>query len=145
MILALDTDVLVSWAMEGAPKHRIVRRFIEEEVRDRGGQLGLVPQVLLEFLHVCTDPKRFEQPLSMDQGVQVVRELWDSKEVSRVAQAPIIIHRTLELLTQLGLGRKRLLDTALAATLEAAGIRRFATLNARDYRVFPFLELVTPA
>jgi hypothetical protein len=73
--------------MEGAPKHRIVRRFIEEEVRDRGSQVGLVPQVLLEFLHVCTDPRRFEQPLSVDQGVQVVRELWDSKEVSRVSPA----------------------------------------------------------
>jgi predicted nucleic acid-binding protein len=42
------------------------------------------------------------------------------------------------------LGRKRILDTALAATLEAARIRRLATFNGRDFEVFGFLEVVEP-
>jgi hypothetical protein len=42
------------------------------------------------------------------------------------------------------LGRKRILDTALAATVEMAGVSRLATLNARDFALFPFLELVDP-
>lgn len=43
-----------------------------------------------------------------------------------------------------GPGRKRILDTALAATLEAAGVSRLATLNGRDSQVFGFLEIVDP-
>jgi predicted nucleic acid-binding protein len=40
------------------------------------------------------------------------------------------------------LGRKRILDTALAATFETAGVRRIATFNPADFTIFPFLEIV---
>jgi predicted nucleic acid-binding protein len=143
-VLALDTDVLVSWAMTGAPRHHGARRLVEREIREPGGRLALAPQVLFEFVHVCTDPRRFESPLSVAGATAFARDLWDSREVVRVTPGPGVLHRTLELLTKLRLGRKRILDTALAATLEAAGIRRLATLNRPDFEVFPFIEVVSP-
>ena len=145
MTLALDTDILVNWLVRGTPFHRSARRLVETEVKRRGGTLGIAPQILHEFLHVATDPKRLERPFSMAQAVAVSRELWDAKEVVRIMPAPAVLHRTLELLSTLSLGRKRILDTALAATLEAAGIRRLATFNGDDFRIFPFLEVVEPA
>ncbi|MDA2925086.1 PIN domain-containing protein [Acidobacteria bacterium AH-259-L09] len=144
MIVGIDTDVLVHWAMDGARHHRVVRRFFEAEVRERSSQLGLTSQVIFEFLHVCTDARRFEHPLSMEAALHVVRELWDGPEVVRILPAPIVVHRTVELLEQLRLGRKRILDTALAATLEAAGVACLATFNREDFQVFPFLEVITP-
>lgn len=42
-------------------------------------------------------------------------------------------------------GRKRVLDTVLAATLESAGVSRLATFNVDDFSVFGFLEVVSPA
>ena len=66
MIIGIDTDVLVHWAMEGATHHRAVRRFVETEVSRRDGRLGLTPQVLYEALHVCTDKRRFARPLEMN-------------------------------------------------------------------------------
>ena len=80
----------------------------------------------------------------MEQAGRLAREVWDAREVVRLLPAPAVFHRTLDLLKSLRLGRKRILDTALAATLEAAGVRTLATLNARDYEVFTFLELVVP-
>lgn len=144
MILALDTDVLVNWMMDGAPHHRRARRLLERELAKEDGQLGVTPQVLFECLHVCTDPRRFEMPLSMDQAGQMARQVWDAAEVMRLLPGPTVLHRTLDLLKSLKLGRKRILDTALAATLEAAGVRRLATFNARDFEAFAFLELVSP-
>jgi hypothetical protein len=41
LILALDTDVLVSWAMAGSPRHGAARRLFEAEVRGRSGSLAL--------------------------------------------------------------------------------------------------------
>lgn len=144
MILGVDTDVLVTWVMTGSPLHGAIRRLVDAEIRERGGQLALTPQVIQEFLHVSTDPRRFERPLSMEEALRICRSLTQAKEVLWVVPTPEVLSRTLDLLEALKLGRKRILDTALAATLESAGVQRLATLNGRDFEVFSFLELVGP-
>lgn len=144
MIVALDTDFLVHWTMQGAPRHAAVSGWIRRHLRQRGNALGLAPQTLHELIHVATDPRRFERPMSMAEALARARALWDAKEVVRVLPGPAVLHRTLELLAKLRLGRKRILDTALAATLEAADVKRLATLNAADFAVFSFLETVGP-
>lgn len=143
MILAIDTDVLVSWAMAGSPRHEAARRLFAAEVRGRGGSLALTPQVVHELLHVATDPRRFENPLSMKDALRLAHQLWDSEAVIRLFPAPEVLPRTLELMETLRLGRKRILDTALAATLECAGVRRLATFNPGDFSIFGFLDLVS--
>ena len=142
MILGIDTDVLVNWAMAGAPHHRAARRLIETEVRERKSRLGITPQVLFEFVHVSTDPRRFENPLPMDRAIDLTRTIWDAEETVRLVPGPTVVHRALVLIAGLRLGRKRILDTVLAATLEGAGVRRLATLNERDFDGFAFLEIV---
>ena len=145
MIVALDTDVLVYWTMQGTPRHAAVGKWIGRHLRTRGHALALTPQTLHELIHVCTDPRRFERPMSMAEALERSRALWDAREVVRVLPGPTVLHRTLELLGKFHLGRKRILDTVLAATLEAADVHHLATLNAADFAVFPFLEVVTPS
>jgi predicted nucleic acid-binding protein len=142
MILGLDTDVLVSWAMAGAPHHAVARQLLEREIRRGGARLGLTPQVLHEFLHIVTDARRFPEPLSMERARELAADLWDAVEVERIVPSASVVHRTLELIGRFRLGRKRILDTALAATFEAAGVRRLATFNGADFAIFPFLEVV---
>jgi hypothetical protein len=74
----------------------------------------------------------------------ICRSLVSSREVQWILPSSEALPRTLDLLEKFNLGRKRILDTALAATLECAGVQRLMTLNRRDYEVFPFLELVGP-
>lgn len=45
-------------------------------------------------------------------------------------------------LTRYQLGRKRLLDTMLAATFHNAGVKRIVTNKDRDFRVFEAFEIV---
>lgn len=144
MILGIDTDILVAWMMTGSRYHTAVRRFFEQEIGAQGGQLGLTPQVVHEFLHVATDPRRFESPLTMPDAIRICRSLVASREVRWIPPAAEVLPRTLDLLDTFRLGRKRILDTALAATLEGAGVRHLMTLNRKDFEVFPFLELVGP-
>jgi predicted nucleic acid-binding protein len=144
MTLALDTDVLVSWAMTGAPRHQAVRALVARELRGPDSTIGLVPQVMFEFVHVVTDPRRFASPLSMTDAISLAGEVWSARQVTHIVPVATVVPRTFELLTDLHLGRKRILDTALAATLEAAGVGRLATFNARDYAIFSFLEIVSP-
>src|SRR5260370_31551533 len=128
--------------MGGAPRHQAAVQLLDAEVRVRGASLAIAPQVVHEFLHVATDPRRFENPLSRRDGLRWARSLWSADEVVRIVPAPGVLDRTIELLAQLRLGRKRILDTALAATLELAGVRRLATFNPADFRSFTFLQLV---
>jgi len=144
MTLGLDTDVIVSWAMSGAEHHEAARTLLRREVRQAGHTLACTPQVLFEFIHVVTDPRRFERPMSMAKALDTARDFWDAPETIRVLPGPLVMHRTLELLGELKLGRKRILDTALAATFHQAGVTRLATLNGADYKVFRFLEIVDP-
>ena len=145
MILALDTDALVHWQMAGTEHHDKTRSFIEKAVRTDGVRLGLTAQVLHEFLHVTTDQRRFPRPMTMMHATRRVRELWSAPECERLLPGAEAVSRTLVLLEKYHLGRKRILDTALAATLEFAKVSRLVTLNRRDFEVFPFLEVINPS
>ena len=143
MTLGLDTDVIVNWAMEGAEYHGEARALLRHEIQS-GNTIACTPQVFFEFIHVATDARRFERPMSMAAALETARDFWDAPETIRVRPGPQVLHRTLELLGNLKLGRKRILDTALVATLQEAGVNRLATFNGGDYAVFPFLEIVDP-
>jgi len=144
VILGIDTDVLVSWVMTGTARHTEASRIIEDQVRRHGASLAITPIVLREFVHVVTDPKRFPHPLLMEEALRRAWSIWDSEEVLQTIPGPDVLPRTLELLSAFQLGRKRIADTALAATLEIAGVRRLATFNPSDFKIFEFLDLVDP-
>jgi len=129
--------------MDGAPRHEAARQFLAETVENRH-QLGIAAQTLHELIHICTDSRRFEKPLSMDEAIGYGRSVWDGADVVRLLPSAGVFHRTLELLSTLKLGRKQILDTALAATLEASSVERLATFNDKDFEIFGFLEVVVP-
>jgi predicted nucleic acid-binding protein len=100
------------------------------------------PQVLTEFLHIVTDPRRFERPLPMEQALARAQFWWKAREVRHVyptAESTVLF---LDWLDQHKLGRKRLLDTHLAATLWSAGVRRLMTANPRDFSILGGFELL---
>jgi predicted nucleic acid-binding protein len=141
-VLAVDTDVLVSWAVAGADRHAAARTLLEREIARRGQRLGITAQVIYELIHVVTDRRRFSEPLTMEEALDLAEGLWIAPETERISAPPMVLARATELLRRQGLGRKRILDTALAATLENAGVGRLATWNTRDFELFDFLELV---
>ena len=145
MIVALDTDVLVHWLMKGSPLHARSKSFVRGHLQANStNRIGLCPQVIHEFLHVSTDPRRFEFPLEMTGALELARRLWNTAETHRILPAPQVVQRTLELMRLYGLGRKRILDTALAAALESDGVNHLASFNQRDFVLFDFLVVLTP-
>jgi predicted nucleic acid-binding protein len=143
--LALDTDVMIPWLVASSPRHAEARALVEAEVRREGGRIAIAPQVCWEFLHVVTDERRFERPCTMEEASALLRTVWNARETERLAPAAQVMPRVLELLRENRLGRKRILDTALAATLEAGGVRRLGTYNVRDYSCFGFIEAISPS
>lgn len=143
-MLALDTDVFVAWAMSGAPHHVPARILVEGELATKRGKIVLTQRTIEEFLHVVTDPKRFEHPFTMKAALDFVESVVRTRDVMCIAPSAMVVPRTLELLRAYALGRKRILDTALAAHLQLARISRLATFNGKDFAQFDFLTIVDP-
>lgn len=143
-MIALDTTVLVEAEVADSPRNAAALAFLRERIASSDGRraFALAPQVLTEFIHVVTDPKRFERPLTMEAALDRSEFWWSAREVERVHpghEAAVLFFRWMRTHR---LGRKRILDTYMAATYAAAGIFRVATGNGRDFSVFDGIQVV---
>lgn len=140
MIVGIDTDFLRLAILEH-PQHELTCELRDRHL-DGGDRFALMPQVVSEFVHVVTDSRRFEKPLAMDEALRQSRIWWIAQEVERIFPTQRSLELFLDWMKEHQLGRKRVLDTQLAATCVAAGVTHLITGNARDYRIFSELELI---
>lgn len=135
-MIGLDTTVLIAHELTEAPLHRQVRNQIALLCRERSTRFGLAPQVLQEFLHVATNPRQFQQPLTMEQALARANFWWDATEVVHCQINDKAWQHAMSWIGKHSLGRKRILDTTLAATYHGCGIQSLATANPSDFAVF---------
>jgi predicted nucleic acid-binding protein len=143
-VIGIDTTFLVHLEIAETPDHEAVFGYLQREVLGKSTTLALAPQVLAEFIHVVTDGRRWERPLSVEDALAKAQFWWNAEEVERVYPTAEATQLFFSWLERHKLGRKRLLDTLLAATLWAAGVRSLITSNARDYQIFTGLEIIVP-
>lgn len=141
-MIGLDTSFLVAVTIREHPAHGEAWGLFESEIRGRDGSFALVPQVLTEFAHVVTDPRRFERPLAMTEALSMADRWWRASECRQVAVDGNAVSIFLDWMSLHRLGRKRLLDTMLAASYRAAAITRLATTDWRDFELFEGFEII---
>ena len=141
-MMGIDTTFLVQLEIQEAAAHPAALAMLRREILGRDREAALAPQVLSEFIHVVTDPRRFERPLSMAQALAKANCWWNAREMERVFPQEQTVGQFLTWMGEHRLGRKRLLDTLLAATYYDNGVTRIVTSNARDYQVFGVFELI---
>jgi predicted nucleic acid-binding protein len=144
VVKAIDTTFLIQLEVRESEGHERAHRFLRGGLLDSGHQLGLVPQVLEEFIHVCTDPRRFEQPLSMTEALDKADFWWRASEVQQVLPSSDAVALFVEWMRGLRLGRRRIHDTLLAATCVNAGIKEIVTSDRDGFQVFGGLTLCDP-
>ena len=138
----IDTGFLVAAEVVEHPSHQDARAKLSDFVA-AGDTFVLTPQVLAEFVHVVTDPKRFASPLSMDSARDVAEKWWTAREVMRVVTDAGAVAQFFEWHRAHKLGRKRILDTLLAATYRSAGITSLLTTNAADFAILGGFQCIT--
>ena len=134
MRYGLDTGFLVAAEVAEHPLHDRVRAQLAQLVTG-GHRIALAPQVLAEFVHVVTDPKRFTLPLAVDEALRLAQQWWTAREVDQTFPDDAAVRQFLAWMHQHRLGRKRLLDSLLAATYRTAGVDSLLTLNAQDFAI----------
>jgi predicted nucleic acid-binding protein len=76
----LDTSFLVAVEVACHKDHEVARRVMKS-LRQKDDRFALAPQVLAEFVHIVTDPKRFSSPLTIELALGRAEAWWNSKEV----------------------------------------------------------------
>jgi predicted nucleic acid-binding protein len=144
MTHGLDTGFLIAAEIIEHADHTAARALLAG-LLDVGDRLALAPQVLAEFMHVVTDPRRFARPLDMIAAWRVALEWWTAREIDHAFPNDGATQLFLQWVEQHRLGRKRLLDTQLAATYRNAGVTSLLTTNPGDFEIFGMFTCLTPA
>jgi predicted nucleic acid-binding protein len=131
----VDTSFLVATELASHTRHAAGRALLQR-LGEAGDNLALAPQVLTEFVHVVTDPRRCSSPPDMATALERAELIWNATQVVQVFPDASATSQFLTWMRQHRLGRKRLLDTLLAATYWSAGIRSVVTLNRSDFDTF---------
>lgn len=142
MIHAIDTDFLVAVEIRDHIFHKSADALLGQ-LLDDGHELALAPQTLAEFVHVATDAKRFKEPLSMAEALAKAEHWWQAREVVRIYPDGDTVSSWIVWLRDLRLGRKRLLDTMLAASCTSKGISSIVSNNKTDFQAFGKLKVLT--
>lgn len=132
-MIGIDTSFLICFEI-AHPLNASARALAKEHAPEG---FALAPQVLTEFAHVVTDPRRFARPLEMPDALSRAERWWRAREVTRVLPEHESVALFLSWMGEFSLGRKRLLDTMLAATYRSAGVALIASTDARDFAMFP--------
>jgi predicted nucleic acid-binding protein len=145
MIRGIDTNILVYLAVADVPQHVKSKGAVEKFLsRSKENRIAVTDDVLFEFVHVVTDPKRLKNPMSMAAALDWAEAFWSGRETAPLLPSPMTFTQTLKLLRAHGLSRKRIRDTMLAAVLEENGVRELLTANVSDFQTFSFLKAIDP-
>lgn len=143
MIHGIDTGFLVAAEITEHPWHLSAKSKMADFVVG-GDRFAISAQVIAEFIHVVTDGKRFSKPLTMDEARNLAGQWWTASEVIQVAPNDDAVNLFLEWHRIHSLGRKRILDTLLAATYRISNINSLLTTNASDFTVLGGFQCITP-
>lgn len=141
-MIGVDTSFLVGLTVREHPSHERCLRIFEEDVRGADATMALAPQVLAEYCLVITDPRRFERPLPMVEALELCETWWNARECRVVPMDGEVGALFLTWMHTFRLGRKRLLDTLLAAAYHRAGVGRIATTEWRDFERYGVFDVV---
>jgi len=140
-MIGIDTNIFAYARIAAAPMHRAAAAFLDSlaDCPD----VVVSELVLTEFYLLLRNEKILEIPLSASEAVaecQIFRthprwQLVDSAEVMKEVW-PIAAGQ--------GFARRRIFDVRLAKTLQAHGVKEFATANIRDFEGLGFQKVWNP-
>jgi len=142
-MIGLDCNILVQLAFADHAANAKTIAAVQTETQ-KGEKLALPSLVVAEFLHVATDARRFAPPLTMTEALDWIEDFLKNPMVNLLEPGQTSLDQTFQWMRQFNLGRKRILDTQLAAILHSNGVRRLLTSNPADFAVFGVLEIIVP-
>lgn len=139
-MIGIDTCFLVDLDVETSPRHYGAVALFKKWLSTKK-DIYVFYNVFLEYQHIVTDSKRFETPLSMEQAIERTWFWIEQERIKVIYPDDSSFKRAQIWLSQHNLGRKRLIDTHMAACYASNGIDEIWTANPKDFEIFETFEL----
>ncbi|MBR5646573.1 MAG: type II toxin-antitoxin system VapC family toxin [Treponema sp.] len=138
----IDTCFLIDLYWQDSPRNKNARKLYSRLAEDESIKIAMYFNCFNEFLHVITDAKRFENPLSVKEAVNII-DLWcDLDRITVLYPDDTVFKRTIAWMNMFNLGRNRINDTQMAACYLSNNITSIITANPKDFEIFQSFELM---
>lgn len=141
--IAIDTNVLVYAHVPQNAEHERVRAHLRALLNANDVVVCVTSLVMHELIHVITDARRFSPPVSMTEALAIARNYLTASNVECLPVDGPSTLLALGLLEDHALGRKRVADSLLAATLLEHDVTTLVTCNPGDFEKLG-LTLIDP-
>ncbi|MGC1481818.1 MAG: TA system VapC family ribonuclease toxin [Chthoniobacterales bacterium] len=144
-MLAIDTNILFHAYHDGSQRHKKAYDWVDEI----GGREDIVISefVLVELYRLLRNPAVMDKPCSPPIAVAAI-ESYRTHPRWRIAGFPTQsreLHDELyQRMSRPNIAYRRIYDTRLALSLQAAGVTEFATTNLKNFQGFGFTKVWNP-
>ncbi len=132
-MIGIDSCFLIDLYWQDSPRNKNARALYSEIANDENIQIGIFHNCFNEFFHVITDPKRFENPFSIKEAIEVIDFWCDIDRVTVLYPDDTVFKRTLAWMNMYNLGRNRINYTHLSACYFANNITSIITAKPKDF------------
>lgn len=139
----IDSTFLIDLEIKESPRHERAVQIFNKWREEKNAILVIYSNVFNEFLHVVTDERRFQNPVSMEKALEKCWYWIDHQKVKVVYSDDDVLKRTLLWMSMYKLGRKRISDTTMAAAYAQSGVSKIITANPSDFEILNSFELVS--
>ena len=140
-MIGIDTCFLIDLYWQDSPRNKNARVLYSKIANDETTQLAVYFNCFNEFLHVITDPKRFSNPFSIKEAINVIDFWCDIDRVKVLYPDDTVFKRTITWMNMYNLGRNRINDTQMASCYLSNNITSIITANPKDFEIFQSFEL----
>ena len=129
----IDTNVLVSSRVPGAPDHEVARARLERVIQS-SEPVRISRQIMREYLLVVTRPQTWPVAITREEALDDVQRMTSVLEV--LEDGPAVTESLIALCREVPVGGRQIHDANIVATMLAHGERRLLTFNTADFRRF---------
>ncbi len=140
-MIGIDTCFLIDLYWQDSPRNKNARALYSKIANDETTQLAVYFNCFNEFLHVITDSKRFSNPFSIKEAIDVIDFWCDIDRVKVLYPDDTVFKRTITWMNMYNLGRNRINDTQMASCYLSNNITSIITANPKDFEIFQSFEL----
>ena len=141
-MVGIDTTFLIDLEILDSPRHNGAVKLFEKWLNEKHSVLVIFNQSFLEFQHIITDGKRFSEPFSMMQAIELSWYWLENERIKVIYPTDSSFKRAQLWMNMHRLGRNRIHDTHLAAAFAEAGVTQIYTANPSDFEIFEAFDLV---
>lgn len=140
-MIGIDTCFLIDLYWQDSPRNKNARALYSKIANDETTQLAVYFNCFNEFLHVITDSKRFSNPFSIKEAINVIDFWCDIDRVKVLYPDDTVFKRTITWMNMYNLGRNRINATQMASCYLSNNITSIITANPKDFEIFQSFAL----